>query len=255
MPTLKQQAYRHIRDKLLSGEPEPGSRMSEAALAKEMGISRGPVREAISQLASEGLVEQVPRFGVFVTMPSARELEELYDLREMLECYAVGRACERIDADSLQELHSLRGEMYKMAHEHRDSGDEYLDDRLAGQWLMADTAFHMILLKAADRPLTMKTVSDLRMMTQIFGHRREQLDLRNVAITLRDHVMILRALSAGDAAAAQEHMAHHVRQGKAHALESYEERERRRADGQLPPPDLPEELRRIIRRMEGGSRG
>ena len=81
MPTLKQRAYRYIRQAMSEGVLSAGDRLSPAALAKEIGISHIPVREAISQLYSEGLVEQLPRRGAFVRRPGREELVELIAIK------------------------------------------------------------------------------------------------------------------------------------------------------------------------------
>ena len=80
--TLKQRAYEYIRRQLLNGELSPGSRLCNRTLAEQIGMSFIPVREAISQLASEGLIEHRPRLGAFVLDPSREQIEELYDFRE-----------------------------------------------------------------------------------------------------------------------------------------------------------------------------
>src|SRR5580704_7630282 len=110
-PTLKQHAYKLIRKRLLSGSLPPGGRLSDDALAKELGISRSPVREAISQLTSEGLVEYRPRSGAYVRVPEPRELAEWYETRIALEGFAVMRAAERITEPQLSELAQLSDEM------------------------------------------------------------------------------------------------------------------------------------------------
>jgi DNA-binding GntR family transcriptional regulator len=79
--TLRQRAYRRIRDKFLSGELVAGMTLSENQLAKELGMSRTPVREAIRQMEMEGLLDYAPRFGAVVCTPDAHELGEMYAVR------------------------------------------------------------------------------------------------------------------------------------------------------------------------------
>src|SRR5262245_15044729 len=93
--TLVQRAYEHIQEAILSGHLPAGSVVSEAVLAKSLGISRTPVGEAIRQLAREGLVQQVPRYGTIVKPIDRRELIELYEMRAALESYAAARAAEK----------------------------------------------------------------------------------------------------------------------------------------------------------------
>ena len=102
--TLKQHAYEVIRTKILSGVLKPGSRLSDELLARELGISRSPVREAISQLASEGMVDYRPRTGAYVKGPDRCELEELYEIREPLERYAARKAAAGISPEGIARL-------------------------------------------------------------------------------------------------------------------------------------------------------
>src|SRR4051794_36794939 len=105
--SLRAKAYRHIQRKLLSGERTAGDVLSERAVAKALGISRTPVREAFRDFEQEGLVDQVPRFGTRVKALGRADLVELYELREALEPYAVAQAAGRLsqaDAATLQTL-------------------------------------------------------------------------------------------------------------------------------------------------------
>jgi DNA-binding GntR family transcriptional regulator len=77
-----------VRQRILRGDLEPGTKLGETELAEEFGVSRGPVREALRELAREGLAVDLPRRGTFVTKPTAADLEELYVLREALEVAA-----------------------------------------------------------------------------------------------------------------------------------------------------------------------
>jgi DNA-binding GntR family transcriptional regulator len=74
-----------MRRRIIKGDIEPGAPLSELALAEEFGVSRTPVREALKQLQTEGLVEIRPRVGTFVTTPSRREITELFEMKELLE--------------------------------------------------------------------------------------------------------------------------------------------------------------------------
>ena len=87
---LKQKAYEYVLNKIMSGKLQPGTRLSEVAMAKEIGISPTPLREAYRQLASEGFVNYVPNSGIFVRDISATETRELYETREAIESFCAG---------------------------------------------------------------------------------------------------------------------------------------------------------------------
>src|SRR5690242_4529687 len=95
--SLRRRAYDRIREMLGRGQFPPGTRVSTLELSKRLGISRTPVREALSQLSSQGLVQEVPGFGVYVQIPQRKELEELYGMREILESYATALATQHIE--------------------------------------------------------------------------------------------------------------------------------------------------------------
>ena len=102
--TTIQQAYASIHLRILSGAFQPGFVLSEAVLAKELGVSRTPVGEALRELAGLGLVEQVPRYGTIVRRISRDEIVELYELRAGLEPYTVALAVQRIGAEDIARL-------------------------------------------------------------------------------------------------------------------------------------------------------
>src|SRR5690348_16382159 len=96
MPTLSDQALERITELIIRGDLEPGSRVQEAVLARQLGISRGPLREAISRLEGRGLLIRVPHIGVKVANPSLEEILDLYMMREVLEGLACRLAAERL---------------------------------------------------------------------------------------------------------------------------------------------------------------
>src|SRR5262245_5901602 len=106
MSTFSQLAYDHIRSKLVQGALETGD-LSEPILARELGISRTPIREAIRQLESEGLLEQRAKQGTYIRRPDRHELEEIYQVRILLEPYAAGEAAQRCTAADLRDLQGL----------------------------------------------------------------------------------------------------------------------------------------------------
>jgi DNA-binding GntR family transcriptional regulator len=101
-----------LRARIADGTIGPGERLNELSLAAELGVSRSPIREALAQLAGEGLVRVVPYKGTFVTALSSERLEHLLDFRLALEQFAVRRAIERATPQDLarfeQLIHQIR---------------------------------------------------------------------------------------------------------------------------------------------------
>ena len=93
-----------IREAIVDGRLDPGRRLKEEELARELGISRTPVREALLMLQAEGLVVAIPNRGAMVRVHSPEDLDDLYQLRALLEGYAARRAATRISPDQVEEL-------------------------------------------------------------------------------------------------------------------------------------------------------
>src|SRR5262249_19305461 len=92
--SIGEKAYLYLRTRILSGDLPPGTALSEASIARERGNSRGPLREAVRRLTAEGFLRPAPNGGSSVVEFSRRDVAELYELREALEVYAVGKAAE-----------------------------------------------------------------------------------------------------------------------------------------------------------------
>lgn len=240
--SLRQQAYDYLHRRILSGELPAGSQVSELSLAQEIGISRTPVREAIRQLASEGVVVQVPRYGTIVRAPERREFVELFELREALEPYAVALAARSICEEDLLLLERLCDEERQIATELRDSDQKALDAAQMQRFLAADMALHMLLIRAAGNRRIAKIVADSRALARIFGAGRQEHTLHVVAWAYRQHRRIVRAVRRHDADAARQWMAHHIRRSMQQTLAHYDQAhaqdDRSREVGVLLPDDI-----------------
>ena len=103
--SIQSRVIAEMRERIISGELDPGTSLSEVALAEAFKVSRTPVREALKQLQTEGLVEVRPRVGTFVTTPSRREITDLFQLKEVLEGAAARFLAQRGRCAELDELH------------------------------------------------------------------------------------------------------------------------------------------------------
>ncbi len=215
-------AYQQIRSRLLSGALTPGARLSHRALAKEIGVSFIPVREALSQLASEGLVQHRPRIGTFVTQLNREEFAELYDLHEALECHVVQKVAGRLSEGELGAMQRCideqRGILAEMVAAASDMWNDSQDDR----WRRSDALFHRVLLEAGRNCRLLKAVSDLRVLALPFGYRQRGRSRASMERIAADHARIVDALRAGDANAARIFMAEHLRQGCREVVEFYD---------------------------------
>src|SRR6266566_3711171 len=125
--SIQEKAYTHIRGKILSGEFARGAALSEASIARELGNSRGPLREAVRRLTAEGLLRPAPNGGSVVVDFSRREVAELYELREALEVYAAGKAAEHgLHPSELDALQRVVNEILVLRDELETSGQHHL---------------------------------------------------------------------------------------------------------------------------------
>jgi DNA-binding GntR family transcriptional regulator len=111
-PPLHDNVTDALRDLIVSGELLPGKKVQEHALCIRFGISRTPLREALKVLASEGLVQLMPRRGAFVAEITQTEIEELFPIMAALEALAAEAACLKITDDNIKMLAALHRQMY-----------------------------------------------------------------------------------------------------------------------------------------------
>jgi DNA-binding GntR family transcriptional regulator len=108
--TLSDKVEAALRDQIVSGERTPGSRLNEVEIAAELGVSRGPVREAMQRLSRDGLVRAESHRGAFVRELDVGEVRALFEVRASLECQAAALAAERAGTDEVAALRSLLGD-------------------------------------------------------------------------------------------------------------------------------------------------
>jgi DNA-binding GntR family transcriptional regulator len=220
--SLRQQAYDRIRELLRAGQLGPGEKLSTLELSRRLGISRTPIREALSKLASDGVVREVRGFGAYVHQPDEGELIEVYGLREALESHAAREAAQRITDDELDQLERLCTRWLAIARELQASGAPCLDAKAHGLTIRIDEKFHATLIAAARSKLLYKAIDDMRLMSRTLVARRPEgervITLSMVAKTYRDHATLLRALRRRDADAAEHWMRHQLSMGREHHI-------------------------------------
>jgi DNA-binding GntR family transcriptional regulator len=196
--TLGEQVRERLREDILGGELAAGTVLSEAALADSFGVSRGPVREALGRLATEGLVTITPRRGAVVTELSAHEFVEAYQVREALETFALRLAVPRLTKPDLDRLRELHEQMVE--HARRGEVNAFFD---------TNAAFHdTFVTSAGNRKLN--EVYGL-LMDQMGRYLPRSLELRGtLEKSVAEHSAILEAVEAGDAERAARLLADHI---------------------------------------------
>jgi DNA-binding GntR family transcriptional regulator len=197
---LREQAVEVIRASIVGGELEPGEIYSAPALAEKLGVSATPVREAMLDLARDGLVEPVRNRGFRVVVVAEADLDEITELRHLLEVPAMSMIVERASNEALMSLFGKVNDIEAAA------AVEISD---AAEFLLADRDFHLSLLTLADNPRLVRLVGQLRNQTRIAGIKYLA-ESGQLAPSAREHRPILEALCRRDAGAAETLMAAHL---------------------------------------------
>lgn len=228
-------AYENILEEIVSGNIPAGTAISEHSLAKQLNISRTPVRDAIRRLKHEGVVEQFPRCGTVVRYPSPEEIRELYEFREALECYAVRRAAAVAKQEDISKLTDLVEENHRLARELQESGGASLEGAALKRFFEIDMTFHQHLLEMSGNRRILKSVRGSRVITRIFGTPRQVHDLSTVAWVYRRHARILKCIRDGKGELASHYMAEHISASCEKTLEHYRHVERQGIIPQINP--------------------
>lgn len=221
MLTLKQHAYNFIHDRLRSGAVLPGARLSDDSIAREIGISRSPVREAIGQLANEGLVELTPRKGAFVRQPSRKEMEQAYEARLALEGFVAGRAAERSSEDDIADLQRINERLRACVDACRHRPSKIADKRLLDKFLRADLDFHEKILGVVGNHKIIEMVQECKVLAWVFVHISMDHNLHLMANTYRQHSSVLRAIRRREANEAVRAMNYHIERSCKAVLDQY----------------------------------
>jgi DNA-binding GntR family transcriptional regulator len=243
--TQKENAYRHIRSKLTSGLFAAGERLYPAALAKEIGTSLIPVREAIGQLQSEGLIVQKPHRGIFVREMKRGDLVDLIEFRVTLECAAAAAAARRITPAQLQELDDRWHDLCRASERFDIPRDIEVNGQgaLLQEWQLADLAFHLLLFCIAGNRRAVRAIEDTHTMIRMFG-ASTTLTIRN----LRLHKDIYEAVRRQDAKAARRAMSIHIRRAGRDLLARFDRLQRHEHFGDVQTDDFLDSMRENFRK-------
>ena len=194
-----------LESDILSGALPPGTPLHQVELAERFGVSRIPVRDALAQLASQGVIVAAPNRTATVLKLSVAEVEELYDLRIMLECDLLDHAVARMRDAHLAAIH----------HALAQSALEATQDN----WAEGDAMFHTALYAAADRPRQLGLINELRRIArvQIAGYN----DLTDKTHRwLSEHEGIVQACDIRDSKEAQRRLRRHLRAARNHLVKA-----------------------------------
>lgn len=195
---LREVVFEALRDAIVHGEFEPGERLMEVTLAKRLGVSRTPVREAIRMLELEGLVVMVPRKGAEVARITEKDLRDALEIRICLEELAVELACKRIDAEGKERL--------KKACIHFR---EAISSKLVPAIVDTDVEFHDVIFSVTNNPRLVNLGNNFR--EQVYRYRVEYVrDMGYHDKLVEEHDAITNAILLGDVDTAKKIMHQHI---------------------------------------------
>lgn len=222
--SIREKAYLYIQQLIANGTLAAGSGISELLLAKELGSSRTPIREAMNQLAAEGLLDQSPGGGMVVAQLTREDIIELYEMREALEVYAAGKiariALRPADRDRLQ---NLVDEVSKLEKELAKSRKPTLDEAQMERFINCDLGFHALLMSITRNSRLQKIINDTRLLISIFAIHRGGHDTATLKSIREHHQQILDAVANQDISAAMHLLSEHIQASQRERLNEYDE--------------------------------
>ncbi|GAA3967297.1 GntR family transcriptional regulator [Actinomadura viridis] len=219
-------ATRVLRDKIVEGTLRPGQRIFQEAIAEQLGLSRIPVRDALRQLESEGLVRLVPNSPARVAELDPAEFTEIYEMREHLEPLAVERSAPNLTDEQLDRIHRLSEQI-------ENSWDD--SERV----LKLDRDFHLASMQAARMPRLLRLVEDFWNSSQHFRRAyRETVGESDIAVIRAEHFLLVDALDSRDGKQAAQIARNHIRRTRVRLggrLEAMSEEQRTAGNARFDP--------------------
>lgn len=204
--SIREQVYDHLKQEILSGRLTSGSFLVESGLAKQIGVSRTPVREALHFLEKEGLLETLPRVGYRVREIELKEFEEICEIRKVNEDLAVRWAIERISPETLSALERNLAE----------AGDR-LREKAWEAFVDLDAEFHELLAEASGSRRLQELIKSLR--ADMLRYRIQSLHRSfTAALALEGHRKVFQCIQAGNVRGACEEVLAHLEESKKYIL-------------------------------------
>ncbi len=208
---LRDVVFNTLRQGILTGELKPGERLMEIHLAKKLGVSRTPIREAIRMLELEGLVTMIPRKGAEVSQISTKDMRDVLEVRRSLDSLAVSLASVRKTEDDLTAL-----------KEAEDDFEKSILTKDATTIAKADVAFHDIILTASKNNRLIQMVNNLA--DRVYRYRMEYIkDSSHHLRLIEEHRNIVKYIENGDADNARKAIEIHIDNQERNILNQFED--------------------------------
>jgi len=205
---LRDHIERQVRKAILNGTFKPGERLVETAIAEQLGVSRAPVREALSALEREGIVVNVPRRGYSVIDFTDKDIDEIYSLRLLLEIGALRRAMSRFTEEDITEMQEVIDRLGEATYQRSD----------LGTIVSLDLSFHEFICRNADHERLYSVWDSMRLQTQILIGVTSRTHFEYPDQPKKLHQIILDAIRDKDLKRAESSVTDHVLDAQQRAL-------------------------------------
>jgi len=196
---LFDQVSEHLFRELVSGRLHGGQRINETELARTLGISRNPIREAVRRLEERGLLVSVPRRGTFVRSFSRQDIEDVFSFRTVVEDFAIRQAMPRMSDQDIAELRAIVDTMLTVAQARKEM-----------ELIQQDIRFHQRICELSGNTQTLRAFNNIHAEVQIsitlVEHRFESLEAAAV-----DHYPVVNAIATRDTETAAKALRDHIR--------------------------------------------
>ncbi|CVI63449.1 GntR family transcriptional regulator (plasmid) [Agrobacterium leguminum] len=211
--SLGNEVYEALYAQLMSLKIPPGSRISVDSLVRSLGVSQTPIREALSRLEALGLVEKTHLVGYSAAQQLNRDrLEQLYELRLLLEPFAAGKLAERRDEVVIAELKSLDLQM---------RNESKVTSRAAyGEFAKKDAAFHNHIARSCGNDLVFESLQRLHTHVHLF---RLYFHARATTDAIKEHEDLIQAIEEGNVPRAEKAMRRHIERSKSRFIDAFDE--------------------------------
>ena len=210
--SIADQIYENLKNSIISCEIKPGDRLFELELAKTFHASRTPVREAFRRLEQDHLVERLAQGGVRVPIINRETIEDLYNLRAVLETYALELACKRVTPEQITSLKQIRAQAFELL-KSSESARNYVLKRL----LELNSSFHETIYQATGSKFLIKVLSNLRAIVMGIRTRSIQADQAWMQVW-GEHSRLIEHLERGETERAVQLIRAHVANAADQAL-------------------------------------
>ena len=208
--SIREKIEEQIRNAILSGSLHPGEHLVESNIAEQLGVSRAPVREALSALEREGIIFYLPRRGYFVVEFTPKDIEEIYSLRLLLEIGALRRTIQLVVAEDIEEMQFVVDAL----------GDAVRHGSAQNEVTSLDLSFHDLIVRKADHDRLYSAWNSMRLQTWLLIGLTSKTEYDYPDQPKEFHQTILDAILAKDLEQAEAVLREHIIDAQARAQDA-----------------------------------